>query len=414
MIIKKLLTGIFPALPTAYDNTLSFYESVGKLTYKINEVIEALNNMIIPTKTSQLENDSGYITAAQASAVTSVNSQIGNVVLDAEDVGALPDDTVIPTKVSQLENDAGYVTSAQQGGVTSVNGETGIVTLDIPTKTSELTNDSGFITSAQVGGVTSVNGETGVVVLDASDVGALPDDTSIPSKTSDLTNDSGFITSSDIPVTSVNSKTGSVVLDASDVGALPSNTVIPVASNANPIMDSVANCGSSNDFARADHTHPSDTSKADASSVHSIPIGGTTGQVLAKNSGANFDVSWINPSGGGSGGSFTSLWDGNAPITAIGSHTVTITGLSGYDYLVVAHYNRIVGFMNYSIIIPSVPYGVMIGGCYDNSLTDPKCLGSRWYSISGDTISFDGGYSLLSSDMANNQCCIPCKIWGAK
>lgn len=37
------------------------------------------------------------------------------------------------------------------------------------------------------------------ITLTASDVEALPSNTSIPSKTSDLTNDSGFITSSDIP-----------------------------------------------------------------------------------------------------------------------------------------------------------------------------------------------------------------------
>lgn len=42
--------------------------------------------------------------------------------------------------------------------------------------------------------VDSVNGQTGDVTLTASDVGALPDNTSIPSKTSDLANDSGYIT----------------------------------------------------------------------------------------------------------------------------------------------------------------------------------------------------------------------------
>lgn len=42
------------------------------------------------------------------------------------------------------------------------------------------------------GAVDTVNGMTGDVVLTASDVGALPDNTSIPSKTSDLTNDSNF------------------------------------------------------------------------------------------------------------------------------------------------------------------------------------------------------------------------------
>lgn len=43
-------------------------------------------------------------------AVTSVNGQTGDVVLDAEDVGALADTTTIPTKTSDLTNDSGYIT----------------------------------------------------------------------------------------------------------------------------------------------------------------------------------------------------------------------------------------------------------------------------------------------------------------
>lgn len=38
--------------------------------------------------------------------VQSVNGQTGVVVLDAEDVGALPNDTVIPTALSQLAQDS--------------------------------------------------------------------------------------------------------------------------------------------------------------------------------------------------------------------------------------------------------------------------------------------------------------------
>lgn len=34
-------------------------------------------------------------------------------------------------------------------------------------------------------------------------------------------------------------------------------------------------------------------------SIHDIPSGGTTGQVLAKNSNTNYDVGWVNQSGGG-------------------------------------------------------------------------------------------------------------------
>lgn len=61
-----------------------------------------------------------------ASAVTSVNGKTGEVQVTAEDVGALPDTTVIPSKTSQLDNDSGFITSAP---VTSVNGQTGAVSL---------------------------------------------------------------------------------------------------------------------------------------------------------------------------------------------------------------------------------------------------------------------------------------------
>lgn len=43
--------------------------------------------------------------------VQSVNDKTGHVVLNANDVGALPKSTVIPTKVSQLENDEEYLKS---------------------------------------------------------------------------------------------------------------------------------------------------------------------------------------------------------------------------------------------------------------------------------------------------------------
>lgn len=58
--------------------------------------------------------------------VSSVNGQTGAVVLNASDVGALPDTTTIPSKTSQLTNDSGFLTSAP---VTSVNTRTGAVTL---------------------------------------------------------------------------------------------------------------------------------------------------------------------------------------------------------------------------------------------------------------------------------------------
>lgn len=121
----------------------------------------------IPTKTSQLDNDSGFITSAP---VTSVNTKIGAVTLSASDVGAQPTITVNGI----IKGDGAGNLSAQD----TVAAE--LVDLPtVPTKVSELTNDANYITAAQAP-VQSVNNKTGTVSLTASDVGALPADTAIP------------------------------------------------------------------------------------------------------------------------------------------------------------------------------------------------------------------------------------------
>lgn len=61
---------------------------------------------------------------------------------------------IIPTKVSDLTNDSGYVNAvgaAAAAPVQSVNGQTGVVSLTIPTvpsNVSAFTNDSGYLTLA--------------------------------------------------------------------------------------------------------------------------------------------------------------------------------------------------------------------------------------------------------------------------
>lgn len=74
-------------------------------------------------------------------AVASVNGKTGVVVLDASDVGALPDSTEIPTKTSDLTNDSGFVNAsgaAAAAPVQSVNGQTGNVVISgsLPTVTT--------------------------------------------------------------------------------------------------------------------------------------------------------------------------------------------------------------------------------------------------------------------------------------
>ena len=124
------------------------------------EKLEAVETAI-PTKTSQLDNDSGFITSAP---VTSVNAKTGAVTLSASDVGAQPTITVNGI----IKGDGAGNLSAQD----TVAAE--LVDLPtVPTKVSELTNDSGYITAAQAP-VQSVNNKTGAVTLSAADVSAIP------------------------------------------------------------------------------------------------------------------------------------------------------------------------------------------------------------------------------------------------
>lgn len=72
-------------------------DALSKIVGKLVEDVKK-----IPTKTSQLINDSGFINIAQAIAaapVKSVNGKTGNVTLNASDVGALPDTYTPPKEV---------------------------------------------------------------------------------------------------------------------------------------------------------------------------------------------------------------------------------------------------------------------------------------------------------------------------
>ena len=245
-----------PPYPVKSVNT-----KTGDVVLTANDVNALPDTTVIPTKTSDLTNDSGFLTSAP---VSSVNSKTGVVVLNASDVKALPNTT---TYVSTVDGSSGAVTtnavkttaqSLSDAQKTQARTNIGAVTSSfsgnysdlsnkptIPSKTSDLTNDSGFI-NASGAPVQSVDGDTGTVTTNAvkvvaqtlteaqkgiartnigagtssfsGDYGDLSNKPTIPTKTSDLTNDSGFLT--DAPVDSVNGKTGAVKLAASDVGAV--------------------------------------------------------------------------------------------------------------------------------------------------------------------------------------------------
>jgi hypothetical protein len=146
------------------------------------------NTPTIPTKTSDLTNDSGFLT-------TEVDGSTTNEL----QVLSLSNDTIYLTSGGYVVLPAGF-----DGDYSSLTN-----TPTIPSKTSDLTNDSGFITAEVDGSTTnelqllSMSNDTlyltdgGFVVLPSGfdgDYNSLTNTPTIPSKTSDLTNDSGFIT----------------------------------------------------------------------------------------------------------------------------------------------------------------------------------------------------------------------------
>lgn len=238
------------------------------------------NKPTIPSKTSDLTNDSGFITgytetdpvftASAAHGITSPdisswNSKSTVSVSRKTTSGTNIADITIngtTTKLYAPQGGAGTVTDVKVDGATVVTG--GVAEIDltgkadvssVPTKVSDLTNDSGYITgytetdptvpswakasskpsytAAEVGAVPTtrkVNGKalSSDITLSASDVSALPSSTviptvndatltiqqngstvqtftanassnktaniTVPTKVSDLTNDSGYIT----------------------------------------------------------------------------------------------------------------------------------------------------------------------------------------------------------------------------
>lgn len=252
---------------------------------------EILNKPEIPTKTSDLDNDSGYITLAEVPA--QVNSD-WNATSGPEMILNKP---AIPTKTSDLQNDSGFVTAAEipeqvnadwestsgkseilhkpeikplvagsnvtitetavgveisaQGGAEQVNADWDAVSgpseilhkPSIPSKTSDLQNDSGFITASQV--PEQVNSDWNAT-SGAAEILHKP---SIPTATSDLQNDSGFITLSDVPA-QVNSDWEAVsgpeeILNKPQTAPLVAGTNITITETQNGIEIAAQGGGSS-------------------------------------------------------------------------------------------------------------------------------------------------------------------------
>ena len=156
-----------------------------RLTTKDKTIVGSINEIknSIPIKTSQLQNDSGYLTEHQDLSDYATKSELHNhdnkdildnitqekidswdnksdfsgSYNDLTDKPIIPTIPDIPTKVSQLENDSNYATEsfvtdkiieANLGG--NIDLSEYAKSSDIPTKVSQLDNDSEYVTKTYV------------------------------------------------------------------------------------------------------------------------------------------------------------------------------------------------------------------------------------------------------------------------
>lgn len=219
-------------------------------------------NVTVPTKTSDITNDSGFITVADvpegAAASTTTPKMDGTAKVGTETAFARGDH-VHPSDTSRVPISRKVAGHALSADVTLVKGDVGLGNVDNtadadkPVSTAQQTalngkvdkvtgkglstNDyttteknklSGIASGAQVNVIegVSVNGTDLTLTDKVADI-------TVPTKTSDLTNDSGYITSSSLPG----------------------------ATSTTPKMDGTAKVGTETTFARGDHVHPSDTSR---------------------------------------------------------------------------------------------------------------------------------------------------------
>ena len=126
------------------------------------------------------QGDAGEIdTAMSGSSALPVQNKVIKAYVDSG-LSEKADVSSVPTKVSDLTNDSGFITEYTETDPT------------VPSWAKASSKPS--YTATEVGAVPrsrTVNGKalSGNITLDASDVGALPDSTAIPSALSDLTND---------------------------------------------------------------------------------------------------------------------------------------------------------------------------------------------------------------------------------
>lgn len=397
-----------PTIPTVNNSTITIQKNSTTVdTFTLNQSTAKTINISVPTKVSDLTNDSGFITGITSSDVTTAlgytpynstnpSGYQANVIETvkvngtAQTVTSKAVDISVPTKVSQLTNDSGYTTNV--GTVTKVNNTSpdsnGNVSLTIPT----VNNATLYIQK---------NGST-VNAFTANASSNVTCNITVPTKTSDLQNDSSFITGID----------NSMVIAA--LGYTPYNSTNPNGYQANVIETIKVNGNAQTVTSKTvDITVPSAVTESTVSGWGFTKNTGTVTSVNSTGPDSNGNVSITIPTVPTNVSAFTndSKYIAN---TATGTNSLTISGTAssatsslniGATSTAGGGYSVAVGYYAASngARTTSIGYGARIGGSTADAIqigngtnSTAKTLSIGFYNTGNYTL-LDGTTGLIPS-----------------
>ena len=152
----------------------------------------------VPTKTSQLTNDSGFITSVPSEYVTETELEDKGYLTEHQNISGKADKSEIPTKTSQLTNDSGYLTSIPSEYITEeeLNAKGLATETFVTNKIAEASLSSGEVDLSGYATKDELNAKANKSDIPNLDGYALKTEIpTVPTKLSQLQNDSNFISS---------------------------------------------------------------------------------------------------------------------------------------------------------------------------------------------------------------------------
>lgn len=153
-----------PTIPTVNNSTITIKKNNETVdSFTTNASAAKSINITVPTKTSDLTNDSGFLTQHQDISGKANTADLATVATTGSytDLSDKPSIPTVNNSTITIQKNGTNVDSFTTNQSSAKN-----INIIVPTKTSDLTNDAAFVTSS-----------------------------AIPTKVSDLTNDSGFLSS---------------------------------------------------------------------------------------------------------------------------------------------------------------------------------------------------------------------------